>query len=419
MFKYKTQAELEKMSVEEIDQYHKEMKAWEADVRKKEIEEALKPLVQQNEESVKDLNDIAEITTSLKEKIRNLGLPSESQLSKALKDNADAIKETFNSGKIVEIEIKNEGSLITTGNATGGNEAPAIFGAQVAHPSFINLRTPSALSKVTRLKASNSTYPYTEVVPKDGNFEFVKEGGKKPAIDLMITTKYATPVKIAAHMHLTEESVKDIPALESIAKDFLKKKHDLKYEKAILFGDGENSSPLGATKYGRAFNAKNMAGKVKNPNIMDSINAAVTDIYTTHNYEDETPYSADTVLINPIDFFIEFVSAKDERGLPLYPSASLFNQVVIGGLTIIPHPEIKAGDIFVGDLSKYNTTEWLPYVVKIGWINDDFIKNQFVILGESRFHAFVKSLDKQAFIYDKIEKIKSAISDNSTNKGKI
>ena len=47
---------------------------------------------------------------------------------------------------------------------------------------------------------------------------------------------------------------------------------------------------------------------------------------------------------------------------------------------------------------------------KITYINDDFIKNQFVILGESRFHAFVKKLDEQAFIYDDIATIKTAIT---------
>ena len=40
----------------------------------------------------------------------------------------------------------------------------------------------------------------------------------------------------------------------------------------------------------------------------------------------------------------------------------------------------------------------------------DFIKNQFVILAESRFHAFVKKLDEQAFIYDDIATIKTAIT---------
>ena len=143
---------------------------------------------------------------------------------------------------------------------------------------------------------------------------------------------------------------------------------------------------------------------------MDVVNACITDIYTTHNYQDEMPYMANLVLVNPSDFYIQLVSAKDLNGLPLYPQAGLFNQVVIGGVTIVPEESIPAGKIFVCDMTKYNTTNYMPYTVKIGWVNDDFIKNQFVILGESRFHAFVKKLDEQAFIYDDIATIKTAIT---------
>jgi len=143
---------------------------------------------------------------------------------------------------------------------------------------------------------------------------------------------------------------------------------------------------------------------------MDVINAVITDIATTHNYEDETPYMANLVMVNPVDFFIQLVSAKDDQGRPLYPTASLFNQVVIGGVTIIPDEIVAVGQILVGDISKYYTTNYSPYHVKVGWVNDDFITNQFVILGESRFHAFVKKLDEQAFVYDSIATIKTAIT---------
>ena len=143
---------------------------------------------------------------------------------------------------------------------------------------------------------------------------------------------------------------------------------------------------------------------------MDVVNACITDIATTHNYQDEMPYMANLVMVNPNDFFINLVSAKDANGLPLFPTASLFNTVVIGGVTIIPEETIPSGKIFVADMSKYNTTNYMPYTVKIGWVNDYFIKNQFVILAESRFHAFVKKLDEQAFIYDDITTIKNAIT---------
>ena len=156
--------------------------------------------------------------------------------------------------------------------------------------------------------------------------------------------------------------------------------------------------------------AGSMANAVVNPNFMDVVNASVTDIATTHNYQDEVPYLANLVMINPIDFFIQLVSAKDGNGLPLFPTASLNNEVVIGGVRIVPEETIPAGKIFVADMAKYNTTDYVGYNVQIGWVNDDFIKNQFVILAESRFHAFVKKLDEQAFIYDDIATIKTAIA---------
>ena len=55
-------------------------------------------------------------------------------------------------------------------------------------------------------------------------------------------------------------------------------------------------------------------------------------------------------------------------------------------------------------------SNYSPYVVKIGWINDDFVRNMFVILGESRYHQFVKPLDEAAFLYEDIATIKTAIT---------
>jgi len=153
-----------------------------------------------------------------------------------------------------------------------------------------------------------------------------------------------------------------------------------------------------------------MANEVVTPNFMDVVNSCVTDIYTTHNYVDEMNYMANIVLVNPVDFYLNLVSAKDANGLPLYPMAGLFNRVTIGGVTIVPFEDIPAGKIFVCDMSRYRVTNYIPYTVRIGWINDQLITNQFTMVGESRFHAFVEKLDEQAFIYDDIATIKSAIT---------
>ncbi len=195
-----------------------------------------------------------------------------------------------------------------------------------------------------------------------------------------------------------------------MAKEYLSKKHDLFKTNAVYFGDGIGENVKGATVYGRAFSAGPLATSVKTPNFMDVVNACVTDIYTTQNYVDEQPYEANIVLVNPNDFYIQLVSAKDGMGLPLYPQAGLFNSVTIGGMTIKPWIKIPTGKIFVADMTKYNVANYMPFTISLGYINDNFITNQFVMLGESRFFAFVKKLDEQAFLYDTYATIKTAIT---------
>lgn len=344
------------------------------------------------------------------EQFRNQTVSGEkAQLEKFLKDNHTEIKSLFAAGKGHVTFVPKAVGTITT--AQGVNTLPPnITGTQQAPLTNVNLREIPVIQLTNNLNTDLAAYPYTEAIPGEGDADLVAEGAAKPQIDFDWETNYAKPYKVAAWIKLTEEAVQDVRGLQDVAENYLKKKHDLKKARLVLYGTGLSGQPTGATVYGRAFVAGSMALQVRFTNFMDVVNAAVTDVATTHNYTDEMPYMANLVLVNPIDFFLNLVSAKDERGLPLYPQASLFNRVVIGGITILPEESIPAGKIFVGDMNAYNTTNYMPYTVKIGWVNDDFIKNQFVILGESRFHAFVKKLDQRAFLYDDIATIKTAIT---------
>ncbi len=274
-----------------------------------------------------------------------------------------------------------------------------------------NLRNDNDLMQM--MTVSNTDAPnlvYSELEPKDGSYAFVAEAGLKPQIDFKWANRYETPKKIAAYEVLSEEVVTDIARMDAVAREHLRKRHDLFKVNSVFFADGTGVKPTGATAYGRTFVAGDMANAVDSPNFMDVVNACVTDIYVTHNYEDEASYMANVCLVNPVDFYIQLVSAKDDNGLPLYPQAGLFNRVNIGGVTILPWEEIPAGKIFVADMKQYRIENYIPYSVRIGWINDQMITNQFTMVGESRFFAYVKRLDRQAFIYDDLETIKTAIT---------
>lgn len=410
VFVKKSTEELEKMTPTELDTYKSELDAHNKAELKAELNAEQKANLENAKSELKDFL-ATEIGKQLLEQTTT-GSSVESyevQLKKALEDNHEKIKQIAKDGSgVVEITLKAVADITT---ANGTNTAPpSITGVQQAPISNVNYRNLDVTGLTTNVSTSLSAYPYTEAKPKDGDYTFLAEGGTKTQVDFTWETNYAKPVKAAAWVRLTDESVQDIAGLESVARDLLFKKHNIKKAKGILYGDGISPNPKGATEYGRVFSAGALALAVTNPNFMDVVNACITDIATTHNFEDEMPYMANLVMVNPNDFFIQLVSAKDGEGLPLYPQASLFNTVVIGGVTIIPEETIPAGKIFVADMTKYNTTNYLPYTVKVGYVNDDFIKNQFVILGESRFHAFVKKLDEQAFIYDDIATIKTAIT---------
>lgn len=298
---------------------------------------------------------------------------------------------------------------VSTASGTDQGTPPHVLHAQLG--SF-NLRNDNdLLSLCTVTNTSSAALTYTEMLPKEGSYAFVAEGGTKPQIDFKWETRFEQPRKAAAYEILTEEAMTDFARMDSVAREYLRKQHDLFKVNGVYFGDGLSSNPTGATTYARTFVAGGMADKLANgtANIMDVINACVTDIYVTANFTNEAHYTANIAMISPVDYFLNFVAAKDADGLPLYPSASLFSQVKIGGMTIRPWVKIPAGKIFVADMSKYNVVNYVPFSIRIGWINDQFITNKFTMLGESRFYAYVKNLDQAAFIYDDIATVVAAI----------
>jgi len=334
----------------------------------------------------------------------------EAQLKSFLVEKGSEIKSMFENGSgSIEFTPKAV-ATITTGNGTDPVQFPA-----AAHNNLgdFNFRNDDSLVSLANVSSSSSpVYSYSELAPKDGDYTFVAEGATKPQIDFNWVNRFAEPFKVAAHEILTEEAVTDVARLESVARGYLVKKHNLFKANQLYFGAGTSGLPSGATVIGRTFVATGMADKfaVGTSNFMDVVNACITDIYRTHNYTDESSYMPNIVMINPIDFFLNLVGAKDGQGLPLYPQAGLFNQVSIGGVTIKPWEKIPAGKIFVGDMKQMNVINYVPFSIRIGWINDQFITNMFTMVGESRYFQFVKELDKQAFIYDDIATVQAAIT---------
>jgi len=332
------------------------------------------------------------------------------QFDDFLKENKSKLEDIKNNRAGVIEFIPKLVADIATGSGVDIDTPPLDVSTQLGN---FNLRNDNNLLSLFTTTSTNSpSYSYTEMIPKEGGYEFVAEGEVKPQIDFKWENRYVTPVKAAAYEILTEESVTDYKRLMSVAKTYLKKQHDLFKVNGVFFGDGLGNNPTGATVYGRAFVSTGMvdAFALGSSNFMDVVNAIITDIYRTQGFVDEAHYQPSIVLVNPIDFFIQLVGAKDANGLPVYPQAGLFNEVRIGGVIIKPWIKIPIGSIFVADLSKYNIVNYVPFSIRVGWINDQFITNKFTMVGESRYYQYVKNLDQAAFVYDDIATVKAAIT---------
>lgn len=330
------------------------------------------------------------------------------QFKSFLIDNKEELKTIGKDRKgSVEFVVKAVGS-ITTNSGANATTPPVNRSTELGGFNLRNDNDLLSLCSVTQ--TDQDSHKYTELLPKDGDFTFLAEGAEKSQVDFNWVNRFETPRKVAGYVVLTEEALTDVSRLMTVAEEYLRKKHDLKKVDAIFFADGSGDTPKGATQYGRTFVAGPMALGVEKPNFLDVVNAGVTDIYMTRNFVDEVPYEANITMLNPYDYYLQLVSAKDENGLQLYPQAGILKKVVIGGNTIMPWVKMPAGKIFIADMKKYHISNYVPFSIRIGLVNDQFITNQITMLGESRFFAYVKKLDEQAFLYDDIETIKVAIT---------
>lgn len=342
----------------------------------------------------------------------------DAQLGSFLTANKEKIKEIYKSGK-GHLEFYPDQDEI---NKVVGDvmRANGLIGSVPAYNDvnlpFVNLRDDNPMLAFASTQNTNSaSIPFTEITGWEGNAAAVAEGGLKPQVDFDWVTNYATPFKAAAYEVLSEEVVDDIPRIMSVAKDFLKQKHDLKKVDLVYFGSGVVPNPKGATIFGseNAYAtgvATPFYQKITHVNIMDIIYAAVMQVYGLPPIVDGIPFIPNLVMMNHLDFVENFVMVKDVNGLPLYPTASLFSRVTMGGVTIVPWVKVPADKLFLADMSKYNLTNYKPYFIKIGWVNDQLIRNMFTIVGESRFHAYVKNYEVDAFMYADISTIRTNIT---------
>ena len=404
-FKYKTVAQINEMTSDEQERYISEKKTHEDKVRKTELDEAvkeaLKPLGIGQSEMKESVNSLTEEVNALKEGMKSTKTVQSldelrEKVESYITDNHKDIINTVKSNGL--IDISKAVGIVTTANGTLPVALPANYAAERMGVPNVRLSRPYLFEYVNSYSTNEKSLTYIEAVPGEGDFAVVAEGAAKPQLDFDWVTRYVVPTKFAGWIKLTDEVLYDIPRLTDLVMNYLKDKHDIFKDNQIFSYINTNSTAFAT--------GTSISGTVTAPNIIDVVNALQLQILNSPNYVDEPDFYADTVLLNPTDFFTYFATVKDAMGRNLYSDQMMLGgSMIYNGLRFVSTKQVTAGNIIVFDSSKIDVTNYLPYHIKMGWVDDDFIKNQRVILAESRGHILIKNHDKRAFVKGSIAAI--------------
>ncbi len=203
------------------------------------------------------------------------------------------------------------------------------------------------------------------------------EGAAKPEATLALTQRTSPVRKIPTWIAATDEQLEDVPEIQTYIENRLSLMVQQRLDRQILTGNGTTPNLLGITNVvGVQTQAK---GVDPTP---DAIYKAMTKVMVggaaTPNY----------VVMHPSDWSdIRLLRTTD--GLYIWGSPSEAGPARIWGLPVVLDQGLAEGTAIVGDFANYSLLiERKGLTIKVGYQNDDFIKNQRSIVAEIRV-AFV------------------------------
>lgn len=251
---------------------------------------------------------------------------------------------------------------------------------------------------------SSTTVEWVEQQNIEGGAGMTAEGAAKTQLDWEYKVNSANVRKITSYVKITEEMLNDIDGMRGEIDGNLMYQLMLKEEAQLLTGDGNAPNLNGVITGAESLDLAALANTIANPNYMDALGAAITQIRVNGKGE----FVANRIFLNPSDIFVMIHAAKattaeyvnpitvvpnvDGRGLP--------SQVYIWGVPVVASDSITAGNFLVADMTKYHIRDYEGVRIEVGYENDDFTKNLVTIRGEKRLATYKKTNHDEAFIYE-------------------
>lgn len=216
----------------------------------------------------------------------------------------------------------------------------------------------------------------------------VAEGATKPLTQHNFQVEYSAAKKAAAYIILTEEFDADLPGLTADVKNMLQA------DVIRAFDDQIQTDVINVAK---PFNITGLNTQIYDANLWDAIFAELVQI-GFNNFE------PNTAAWNWIEEG-RIQMQKDTQGRYLQPPfLDEINRLKVRA------NKMPTGFGLAGDLRQYQVRMYKDYTMRMGWINDQLITNQFSVVGELRYHSFISDNRKNAIVYHNLDYIRGIIN---------
>jgi hypothetical protein len=285
-----------------------------------------------------------------------------------------------------------DGSIVAQGTSAGGSPyLPGLGDSDlelfdiVRNPNFILNRVDVGRTNQSRLAWINEV-EFAGTVSTN-----VSEGTAKPLIQHKFQVEFSVAKKAAAYIVLTEEFEDDVPGLATAVRRMLRQ------DVLRAFDDAIQTAVIAAA---RPFEITGLDGLVAFTTIFDAVGALLAQI----GYYNFIP---NTIALNPVTAWQMWMD-KDSEGRYLNPP-------FVDRITrlLVEATKVAVGYGLAGDLTQYKVDIYKDFTLRVGWINDDLIKNQFCIVGELRYHNYISDNRKKAIVYNQLAAVQSKITAGS------
>jgi len=407
MFVEKSPEEFEAMTSKEQAEYLMAQKAHNAEVRQKEITDALEKFKSENKDENKEAIDkLEKESESLKESLRIIGVRlkslTEAPKSSSNKSFEESFTEAFEAvkGELDEVADgkKNSIQVKAVVNITDATTIDAVGSANHINLtqntgiiSKIRSRILKYLSNVSSAKMTGNRVNWIEELDEQGTPIFIAEAATKTKVSVRYEEREAKSKKIGIHSKVSTEMLRNLPQLIQYIKMNLIKRVDIVTEDQLFNGDNTGNNLAGLTEYAVPFTGGTLAGTIAIPSNADVFRALALQVEEQYGI-------AYAVFVRP-SVLASMDVEKSVDGVYLLPPFRSANGNMVAGMELISSNGLPSGVDFIGgDLSAINVRFADTMTVQIDKSGTDFVDNLRTILVEQELVQWVSANDVQVLV---------------------